>query len=253
MRRAWRTLTSHARYTVGCDWRPSPSPYRRRSVPLALAGPGVSPGHLPLERAGQAACGAEAKRASINRCLEQQEGKKKKQDGHLPSAWPGPAAVSLLPIAPLSSGRPPLLRLLTDLKSSLSSSSLFALCPVSGLLARGDILPSFARGGPNAAAIDEPSSCQQLQVSPATAPAPQLGAHCEQACRSCLPSEKEHGTWYLYVQTCRRAIWGGAGRPTQGLGLDKGPRGVPARRGWISVAPGFVRWGQGEVVMDDGP
>lgn len=77
MRRAWRTLTSHARYTVGCDWRPSPSPYRRRSVPLALAGPGVSPGHLPLERAGQAACGAEAKRASINRCLEQQEGKKK--------------------------------------------------------------------------------------------------------------------------------------------------------------------------------
>lgn len=52
--------------------------------------------------------------------------------------------------------------------------------------------------------------------------------------------------------TCRPAVWGGAGRPTQGLGLDKGRRGVPARRGWISVAPGFVRWGQGEVVMDDG-
>lgn len=130
-----------------------------------------------------------------------------------------------------------------------SSLSLFRRCPlVSRCWPGGDISPCLARRGPNAAAIDEPCSCQHLHVPPATAPAPQLGAHC--LCRpadSCLPNGAKEAKGLLVRAL---AIWGGAGR---GPGLDKGRSvqggRVPASTAWVDQRSTRIRWSQGEVVV----
>lgn len=174
--------------------------------------------------------------------------KKKKRMAIYLALWPGPAAVSLLSIAPFSSRRP------LPSRASLPTSVPSRRPPSS------PFVPSAACWLGATTCHPSPVEAQTLQQSTNLLPA---------SCKS-LPPRRQLHSWartasklagavsrakkstVLGTCTCRRAIWGGAGRPTQGLGLDKGPRGVPARRGWISVAPGFVRWGQGEVVMDDG-
>jgi hypothetical protein len=199
-------LTSHARYSrVRLASGPSPSPYRRRSVPLA---------RWPRGFARALAAGARwtgslwrwGKARFHQLVLGAAKERGKKQDGHLPSAWPGPAAASSLhSIAPLSSGRPPPSRLLTDLvlpsrRPPSSPSGPSAACWLGAISCHPS--PVEAQTLQQSTNLLPASSCKSLP------PRRQLHSWARTASKlagAVSRAKKEHGTWYLYVQTCRRA------------------------------------------------